>query len=559
MELRWYQSEAVESVWGHVASKPTNPCIVLPTGAGKSLVIGQLAADTVAWGGRALILAHRKELLEQNAEKVKACSPGLDVGVYSAGLNRRDTDHAVVVAGVQSIYTKAKAWAIGHRDIVIVDEAHLIPASGDGMYRQLLGHLTTINPNVRVIGLTATPYRLETGLVYGSDQIFSDVCYEVGVFKLIEEGFLCGLTNKRPQHVADVSKVHVRGGEFVAGELDEALSDDAMVRAACLEVLVWTEDRHSVLIFAGGRKHASKIVEALRAQVGASQVDYLDGETPAMERAAIISRFRQMRTRFLVNIDVLTTGFDAPNVDCVALMRPTMSPGLYYQMTGRGFRLHELKRDCLVLDFGGNVERHGPIDAMDPPHRRKANGATPGEPPTKTCPDCSELVVVGALTCSSCGHEFPPRETWHDTTPADSPILKGKGQPSKREKWTVDSVSYGVHVKALPEGGQSRSLRVTYRCGLQEVSEWICVEHPEGSFPRRKAVQWWNKRCNLPCPNVAWDAWDVGEKARWLAEPTELEVEIGGASKWPRVVGVTLREKPHVTMEQDELEEDWIQ
>lgn len=163
MDPRWYQAESVSATWEFIRKNTGNPCIVLPTGAGKSLVIGMIARDTVSWGGRCLVLAHRKELLEQNAEKIQACVPGLDVGVWSAGLKRKDYHQSVVVAGVQSCFRQAAAYTIGHRDIVIVDEAHLIPLKGEGMYRQLLDHLRRINPNLRIIGLTATPYRLEIG------------------------------------------------------------------------------------------------------------------------------------------------------------------------------------------------------------------------------------------------------------------------------------------------------------------------------------------------------------------------------------------------------------
>jgi len=145
MQPRWYQAEAVQQAWEFIRQKPGNPCIVLPTGAGKSLVIAMIARDVVAWQGRALVLAHRAELLKQNAEKISSCLPGLDVGVFSAGLGKKDHGQDVVVAGVQSCYKKKAAYNIGHRDILIVDEAHLIPLSGDGMYRQLLEHLLAIN------------------------------------------------------------------------------------------------------------------------------------------------------------------------------------------------------------------------------------------------------------------------------------------------------------------------------------------------------------------------------------------------------------------------------
>ena len=164
MELRPYQAEAVEAVYNHLRTKDNNPCIVLPTGTGKSVVIAKIVSDAVSqWGGRALILAHVKELLEQNAGKVKALCPEIPIGIFSAGLKSRDTDEPVIVAGIQSVYEKA--CDLGAFDLIIVDEAHLIAPDGDGMYRTFLKDMKVINPKVRVIGLTATPFRLKGGLI----------------------------------------------------------------------------------------------------------------------------------------------------------------------------------------------------------------------------------------------------------------------------------------------------------------------------------------------------------------------------------------------------------
>ena len=155
---RPYQSEAVEAVYEHLRTKDNNPCVVLPTGTGKSLVLAQIAKDSVEkWNGRVLILAHVKELLEQNADKIRKLCPELKIGIYSAGLRSRDTTEQVIVAGIQSVYNKA--CELDAFDLVIVDEAHLISNEGDGMYRTFLADMKVINPHVRVIGLTATPFR----------------------------------------------------------------------------------------------------------------------------------------------------------------------------------------------------------------------------------------------------------------------------------------------------------------------------------------------------------------------------------------------------------------
>ena len=199
MTLRPYQAEAVEAVYRHLRERDDNPCVVIPTGGGKTPVIATICSDAVSrWNGRVLILAHVKELLEQAADKLDQVCPDIHVGVYSAGLKRRDTTHPVIIAGIQSVYQKAEQ--LGHFDLVVVDEAHMIPPGkdGDGMYRRLLADMHQINPRLRVIGLTATPFRMSSGpiCVPPPDGILNAICYEIGVRELIRDGYLSPTSNR---------------------------------------------------------------------------------------------------------------------------------------------------------------------------------------------------------------------------------------------------------------------------------------------------------------------------------------------------------------------------
>ena len=520
---RWYQTEAIEAVWDYVRGSDGNPCVELPTGAGKSIVIARLMLDTVAWNGRVVLLAHRKELLEQTAEKIRSLQPTIDVGVYSAGLKRRDTEHDVLVAGIQSVYNRADE--IGSRDVIIVDEAHLIPTEGDGMFRRFIADAQIVNPNVRVIGLTATPYRLKDGMVCGDENILNEICYSVGVKQLIAQGYLCELTSKATAAKCVSDGVSVRGGEFVASELQSRLTgDEGLVRATCDEIIARTADRNSVLVFTSGVEHGRMVEANLSAKC--DSVEYLDGETDANTRAEILDAFKNGDVRFLVNIDVLTTGFDAPNVDCVAMLRPTLSPGLYYQMVGRGFRLHDSKSDCLILDFGQNVERHGPVDKITIAPTVTRTGGTA---PTKTCQKCDEILPAGVLVCSACGHEFPPPEIKHDAKPTEYAIISGEPRTGH-----VRAVWYHVHEKrGNPDA--PKTLRVDYSIGFNDtVSEWICCEHD--GFARKKAEKWWNERCGVPCPYTAAEAVKIAQ-AGFLRKPDTIEIEPDG--KYQRVKSAT--------------------
>jgi DNA repair protein RadD len=197
--LRPYQREAVDAVYDYLRMRDDNPCVVIPTAGGKTPVLATICRDAVRlWNGRVLILAHVKELLEQAAEKLHAVAPDLPVGIYSAGLKRRDLGYAITIAGIQSVYERA--CDVGRVDLVIVDEAHLIPPDGEGMYRTLLADLRVINPRMRVIGLTATPFRMKSGAICGPDNILNEVCYEVGVRELIVQRYLCSLRTKSGAH-----------------------------------------------------------------------------------------------------------------------------------------------------------------------------------------------------------------------------------------------------------------------------------------------------------------------------------------------------------------------
>src|SRR5690606_5321356 len=215
--LRPYQAEAVEAVYDHLRRRDDNPCVVIPTAGGKTPVMATICRDAVQqWDGRVLILAHVKELLEQAVDKLHAMAPDLwhQIGIYSAGLGSRDTDHPIIVAGIQSVYRRATE--LDRFDLILIDEAHMLPPDGEGMYRTFLSEARIVNPNVRLIGLTATPYRMTTGMICGPENLLNHVCYEVGVRELIVQGYLCPLKTKAGRRKVDTSGLHLRGGEFIA-------------------------------------------------------------------------------------------------------------------------------------------------------------------------------------------------------------------------------------------------------------------------------------------------------------------------------------------------------
>ncbi len=536
LTLRPYQREAVDAVYRHLREREDNPCVVLPTGGGKALLIAQICMDTVMWSGRALVLAHVRELLEQAAEKIQILAPSLDVGIFSAGLGRRDTKHSVLVAGIQSVYQKSDQ--LGHFDLIIVDEAHLITLEGDGMYRHFLEDARKINPHLRVIGLTATPFRMSSGpiCVPPPEGILNSVCYEIGVRELIRNGYLSPLKSKAGKVKANTSDLHVRGGEFVAGEVEALMDQEMLVHSACKEIVELTQERKACLIFTSGVKHGQHVAKLIE-QYAQQECGFIDGQTPSIFRDQLIRRFRDGQLKYLANVNVLTTGFDAPNIDCVALLRPTMSPGLYYQQVGRGFRICPGKTDCLILDYGGNVLRHGPVDQIrvsDP----AAKGT--GIAPAKECPQCHALIATGYARCPECGYEFPPPERLaHDGEAAANGVLTGQ---VTLNDYVVRSVQYSVHVKRDAASGAPRSLRVDYEIGFYKYkSEWICLEHT--GYARQKAEVWWKQRSHVPVPDSVDEAVQLAQSGA-LADVQSITVRSVAGEKYDRIVDYQLGDIP---------------
>lgn len=401
--LRDYQQRAIDQLYAWFeAGNEGNPCLVLPTGAGKSHIIAALVKDALQnWPEtRVMMLTHVKELIEQNAEKMRQHWPNAPMGIYSASFGRRCLTEPITFAGIQSVAKRGKE--IGHIDLILVDEAHSINHSQTGGYRKLISDLTAINPALRVIGLTATPYRLGHGMIHeGDDVLFNALIEPVSIEELIYRGYLTKLRSKHTSLTLSTDGVKKQGGEFVAAQLEAAVDTHDNNARAVAEIIQRGQDRKAWLVFCAGVSHSEHIRNLM--QANGITCETVTGETPKSERERILTDYQAGRIRCLTNVNVLSTGFDYPGIDLLAFLRPTLSPGLYVQMAGRGLRIAEGKTDCLVLDFAGNVATHGPITAIEPPRKGKKSD---GAPRTKTCPQCDEVVSLMTRHCPTCGHEW---------------------------------------------------------------------------------------------------------------------------------------------------------
>jgi len=528
VSLRPYQSQAIQSVIDYWSAGGGNPLVSMATGTGKSVVIAGLVKEleTINPDIRIIMLVHSRELVAQNAQALLRNHPSANIGINSAGLGRRDRRQSVLFASIQSIF-REDAYSIGSRDVVMIDEAHLTPRKGDGMYRTFLATMRKANPDMRVVGFTATPFRLDSGrLDQGSDRLFDDMVFDYGIRQGIDDGYLSPLISKATARTLDVSGVAKRGGEFVESALQAAVDQDWITQEAVSEIVSMGENRRSWLVFCSGVKHAEHVRDAMRAR-GVS-CEMVTGETPTGERDRILRDFKSGALRCLTNVSVLTTGFDAPATDLVAMLRPTLSCGLYLQMVGRATRLAPSKQDALILDFAGNVRRHGPVDAITVGNGGSAGEGTAKEADVraKECPSCMTLVALNTRTCPTCAHEWPKAaETPKHEAKADAAVAILSTEPPV---WVpIEDVRYFKHNKP----GSPPTFRVEYGSGLQVYREWLCFEHEPG-YALTKAREWWQRLAGTAPPSTVDEALERQDE---INPPDEIRVKPNG--KYFEIVG----------------------
>ena len=338
MKLRPYQLDAVDAILAYGSEVGGAPLVEMATGTGKSLVIAEICQRLVRGceGFKILVVTHVRELIEQNLAELKAVWPLAPSGVYSAGLKSRDTYQQIVFCGVQSVYDKASMF--GRVDLLMVDEAHLIPRTSDTMYKRFISDLRVRNPNMGLVGLTATPYRLGSGrLDRGDGAMFDEVVFTYGIADGVRDGYLARLVSKATETGFDLTNVHKHGGEYVEKELQAACDKAETTRRAVGEAVAYGADRRSWLAFCAGVDHALHVRDEIRSR--GFSCETVTGKTPSKERGRILEDFKAGKIRCLTNANVMTTGFNAPCVDMIIALRPTASTSLYVQMMGRGGRL----------------------------------------------------------------------------------------------------------------------------------------------------------------------------------------------------------------------------
>lgn len=483
MDLRPYQRASLDALYASWRMASGDGLIVLPTGAGKAFVIAALVREVIERrpGMRVAVVTHTRELIAQNHRELLTTWPEAPAGIYSAGIGRRDTDAQILFCGIQSVWNRLDA--IGAFDLVVVDEAHLIPRDSETRYGRFLAALREARPDLRVVGLTATPYRLDSGrLDEGEGRLFERIVYEANVGDLIHQGYLAPLICKATATVLDVSGVEKRGGDYIPSALEAAVNQDWITRAAVEEMAAFGRDRRAWLAFCAGLAHAEAVRDAVRAE-GIS-CEMVTGETGKRERDRIVRAFREGRLRCLTSVGVLSTGFNVPRVDLVALLRPTQSTGLYVQQVGRALRTAPGKTDALILDYAGLVRMHGPVDIVTARSAAAVKGRET-EIRAKPCPGCGALIPLNASTCEGCWVEPEAEEEdgpGHEAAAEDEhPILS-----------RAPSVWRGVEGWRLLRHVPSGSLDILVQTEDGAV-ERVRIGLERTGYPREKAVRWWRQ------------------------------------------------------------------
>jgi ATP-dependent helicase IRC3 len=343
---RPYQCEAVEATITAHAQGKQRLLICLPTGTGKTIVFGLLLRQR---GGRGLILAHRDELIQQAIDKLRLVDPALALGIVKA--DRDETDAPVVIASVQTLARSQRLARLNPGfTTVVIDEAHHAPAES---YQRILAHCGAWDEGgPLVVGVTATPERSDR---MGLGEVFEAIAYQKSLLEMMQTGYVCDLRAIQVLLDVDFDAVHTRHGDFVEGELEEALLHANAPQHVLQAFQTHAADRKA-LCFTPTVATAYAMAETFQAAGIAAEA--LDGSTILDERRAILKRLHTGDTQVVFNCAVLTEGFDEPSLDCIVMARPTQSRPFYQQMLGRGTRTYPGKSDCLILDVVGNSTRH---------------------------------------------------------------------------------------------------------------------------------------------------------------------------------------------------------
>ena len=520
---RWYQSESVNRVFTFYDNGGRgNIVLALPTGTGKSLVIAMLLIEAFRRWNNAkwLMLTHSGELVKQNGAELKSLWPLSPLGFCNGEMGLYETSHPIVFGTIQTAVNYAEDFGIVN--VLLVDECHLISDDENSQYLSFIATLKEKNPNLIIIGLSATPFRMKMGMITDGpmfDQVLYDITNKEMFNRLISDGYLAPLVPP-PENLDthfDLSNVGLRGGEYATGPMSEVFGDKPKLTASVREFINMGQNRRSWCGFAASIENAELIAEIMRAH-GIPCAAY---HSKTKNSAEVMTAFKSGQLRCIISKDKILTGFNHRPIDLIGWWRRTMSPGLWVQGNGRGTRTAEGKTNCMVADFGRNTARLGPINDPVLPGKKRPK-TEPGDAPVKFCPQCNNPNYTTAKTCGFCGAEFPTTERVDEEASRHELIAKSEMQIPIFEDFPVHSVVYTVHTKRssskVNPGG--KSLKVRYISGMRSFDQYVAIENEKA---KHMVKQWWHERSRQPVPESVEEA--IQQKDN-LRVPSTIKVHI---------------------------------
>ena len=513
------------ALWNCLTTEPdSHPVAALPTGSGKTVVISKLIKGYlhVNPGNKVLVISHTEDIVLQDSIALDREFAPIKCGVYAAGLNRRELKK-ITVATIHSIYRIGTLFK--DYNLVIIDEAHAIPFDGEGMYRRLFSQIK----QAQYCGVSATCFRQKGGYIYGEDRLFnkivSDWTTKEKYNQLVREGFICKMVTKQTKTKMNTDNAREQNGDFLQADLSRDNDIVELNERIVKETVKNAASYKKWLVFCIDIDHAEHINELLNTH-GIS-TELLHSRTIEAKRT-IINRFRDSDTKALVSVGMIVTGFDLPEIDLLVIIRPTTSLVLHVQMIGRGSRIAKGKDHCLVMDYGGNLARLGPINEIEVNNKKKKTRKN-RKPLAKACPSCGAMYGLKKKVCDECGHEFTFKSKLYSE--ASRQEVFADINDIKYIWLDVSDILYMRHIKE----GSPDSMRVHYICNGRTIKEWICYDHL--GYAGDRAKDWVISRyTSKEYPdNVS----ELLSKTHLLRVPKKILVESNFRKPVPKIIDYT--------------------
>lgn len=571
MILRDYQTRTLDTVWETLQVK-SNVLITAPCSAGKTILFSKIIQRLLKENPdfRALILVDREILVTQSADKLRTVAPelALDIGIVCSSVSsKKETGCRVTVASRQTLINQLNDFP--PVQLIICDEVHLLatPHSDNPVpdqYAEIISRLREYNEHVRLIGCTASPYRLGSngGYIYGNRNkdtalpYFDDVDAKITTLELLAGGYispLVGMASIGETFAEDLSNCNMVAGEYNLGQISDMMCKPVHIQTCVDAWQKYASDRKKTLVFCTSIEHAERVAESFNA-AGVSSCAIHSKLSP-VDSMARMEALEHGTMQVFTSVAKLTTGMDVSDIDCIVMARPTKSTALYQQCLGRGQRLAPEKENCLVIDLTGCTTDFGTdMDNLRVPVPSSSEG---GEAPKKICPGnnqdgsvCGQAVHASLRYCPYCGFMFPVTEAMETKLGTMKKVTFN--EIPKPEPYDVTYVNYEVH---LSKKTDKELIKVTYECGhYSKFNEWVCLPDYYSGFAVDKARGWWEHRTDEPFPVTVDEFMFLKDE---LMEPKKIMVIMEG--KWGRVVECMIDDEIDEADVRDYLAQDEIE